>query len=178
MACEHIKKGVCLVLQGLGIGSDNYQVACDHICKGDPANLREYFGNNKKLTKEEQEEKNAKTEAERQALLAELPGPIRLMLNFEKHMLIVAKYKLQTGRILISDEWAAARLAVCEACPSNKCVRDDNGVLRCVLPECGCHLDNPNGRVIEGKTKFEALHCDLKHWEAVDRYYKDLLGIA
>ncbi len=132
------------------------------------------------LTPEQQAAETARREEEearRQALLAELPGDVKLALNFVKHQLIAAVYFAQTKRYYVAPAWEALRLAICEACPDGKKVRDDNGVLRCVRPECGCYLDNPNGRAIAGKCRFEALRCEGGHWDALDRRQAAAAGI-
>ena len=115
--------------------------------------------------KAEQEHQQKKAKEKRQKLLNQLPGNFQMTRNLERHLKEIAIHYVKTGRLKVEDHIAEVRLAMCRACPDDKMVIDDNGVMRCALGSCGCYLDNPNERkLLAGKAHYEALHCDNNHW--------------
>jgi hypothetical protein len=114
---------------------------------------------------EEQERKRKEKEEHEQKLLNELPKGLKLIGNLARHLKEIHAYYKATGKLYVSDEEAARRLAICEKCPDDKMVRDKKGVMRCTLESCGCYLDNPNERkILDGKTKYIILHCGNGDW--------------
>lgn len=142
-------------MQELGIGSDNYQIACDNICKGEPDNLRKYFANNKKKSNEE-------LEAERQRLLSEMPRGFEIGPILARHLKEIHRHYKETGRIKNSPEETQRRVDICMKCPSKRSVMDNNGSLRCA--DCSCHIDK-GILILGGKAEYEAINCQRGHWK-------------
>ena len=131
-------------------------------------------------------EKKKRDDAERQRMLAELPGDFRLAANLAKHLKKIHDHYKATGRVYVSPEVAEKRRQICRSCPSGKSVVDDDGVLRCTVKTCGCRLSAPlepkEGAVkaaldaaakvatgdaqaeLRTKPEYEALECELGHW--------------
>lgn len=108
----------------------------------------------------------------RKELLAELPKGFKLGVNLAGHLLQIRNHYKATGRIKVSDEQREMRLAKCNKCPSDLMVVDDNGIMRCAHKKCGCYLNNPHNRpLLEGKADYEAIPCDMKHWEEIDAMF-------
>jgi hypothetical protein len=165
MACEHLQNKTCLILKELGIGSDNYQVACDNICKGEPDNLRQYFGNNKQSKEEQQRRQEA--EAERQRMLAEMPGGFELAANLWRHLKEIHAHYKATGRIKLEQADIERRILICQDCPSKRSVIDDKGHLRCT--DCGCHIKEGVPLLgLDGKAAYEAIDCKRGHWPEIN----------
>ena len=161
-------RGICVIGKGEDNGEPSFGYCID-ICKqcSNERKEMEAYIETLPITKQTPEQ-IAEQEAEqekREKLLSELPGKLELIGNLAKHLKEIHKHYKATGEFYVDDYIAVNRLAICEACPDEKSVRDRNGVLRCVLSSCGCHLDNPNDSIIkDGKTRYAALHCDRGYW--------------
>jgi hypothetical protein len=97
-----------------------------------------------------------KQKAEQAKAMAELPSWFQQAKNLHKHAKQILDHWNQTGKILVSPEQKAERLAICDDCEKlweNK----KTGNKRC--SGCGCHLSEVAG-VELGKADFEALTCE------------------
>jgi len=96
--------------------------------------------------------------AEQSKAMAELPSWFQQAKNLHKHAKQILDYWNQTGKILVTPEQKAERLAICDDC-EKLWVNPKTQNKRC--SECGCHLAEISG-VELGKADFEALTC--KNW--------------
>jgi hypothetical protein len=118
-----------------------------------------------KIKKTEAHIQKEKRDAQIKVAIAELPSWFQMAKNLKKHAIEIAAHYKKTGRIRCSPEQIAARLAVCDACPSGKLIIDGDNK-RCSL--CGCHLKDVPLIGEGGKATFEALTCEMGHWLAAD----------
>lgn len=139
--------------------NDNY---CRRVCLWGE-NKEAIVARSTPITKQSEEHKK-----QIEAAIKDLPSNFQMSKNLRRHVVQIAKYYKQTKRMYVSDEIEQERLEVCRNCPGDKMIIKD-GVMRCTLQSCGCYLDNPKGRkILDGKARYEALDCDLKHWPKIE----------
>lgn len=159
MTCKHIKNSQCQLIirwQPKRFIDEDF---CKKICKQRFDWIINWAKNKSSLLP---------IDIRRQELLAELPKGFKLAANLANHLEAIAKHYKTTRRLKVSAEQMHRRLETCNKCPSGKMVIKD-GIMRCVHKKCGCYLNNPDGRpLLGGKAEYEALDCDMGHWEAID----------
>ena len=135
---------------------------CKH-CKTTKDELTEYMAKLAAEQNKEQAEAIQIQKAEYEKIIAELPSRALQFDSLRKHAVEIAKYKRETGRVFVSDEWKAERLKLgCEECDKLR-VNPKTGKWWCGC--CGCNVVGLVGDKI-GKADFEALTCGP--WKEID----------
>lgn len=86
------------------------------------------------------------------------PGLPRMAVNFARASARQAVHITRGREPFVSDEQAAANLAVCRACPDGMF---EPGRVRCLDPRCGCFLKH--------KTRWATAGCPRGHWNNLKR---------
>ena len=99
-----------------------------------------------------------KQKAEQAKAMAALPSWFQQVKNLHKHAGQIAAHLAKTGRILVTPEQKAERLAICDDC-DKLWMNPKTGNKKCSA--CGCNVSGLVGDNF-GKADFEALTC--KNW--------------